>query len=96
MDALEVRLDQDRLICFDGRVLEFFGAAPDKSTGTKPPRFHVKLLAVEVEDPDKKGIRTLSFRVPAYIAFLLCDEPAFERFQPMLDALRAAGVSVSP
>jgi hypothetical protein len=48
----DIQLDANRLVTFDGRVLEVFGGAVR--------RFHVALLAVTVSDPDKKGNRNVT------------------------------------
>jgi hypothetical protein len=87
MDLLEVVIDQNRVVAFDGRVLEVFGGSVR--------RFHVKLLAVTVSGPDKKGNRDVTLEQSGIENALPPDEAAFERFQPLLDALRGAGVNVA-
>jgi hypothetical protein len=86
MDLLEVEIGQRRVAAFDGRVLEIFGG-PER-------RFHVKLLTVSVSGPDKRGIRQV--RLEQYQGTgMTLDEAAFAQFQPLLDALRTAGVTVT-
>jgi len=87
VDALEVQLDRDRVVVFDGDVLELFGGAGR--------RFHVKLLTVTVSDPDKKGRRQVTLEQSQSQTQLLLDDETFAPLQPVLDALRSAGVSVS-
>jgi hypothetical protein len=79
---------------FDGRVLEILGPASGEST-----RMHVKFLSVSVSDPDKKGRRNIMVNrmymnqgIPFLPLFKL-DDAAFEVVQPLLDALRNAGVT---
>ena len=87
MDLLEVEVDRNRVVAFDGRVLEVFG-------GTVR-RFHVKLLAVTVSGPDKKGNRDVTLTQAGINHSLPLDEAAFERFQPLFDSLKSAGVNVA-
>ena len=86
MDSLEVEIGQRRVATFDGRVLEIFGG-PER-------RFHVKLLTVTVSGPDKRGIRQVTLEQYQRTEIPL-DETAFAQFQPLLDALRTAGVTVT-
>jgi len=90
VEALEVRIDEYRVVAFDGRVLEFFGA--DEG------RFHVDLLSVTVADPDKKGNRSVKVE-DAHSQMTIgplggLDEASFQRLRPVLDALKVAGASV--
>ncbi|HWW45726.1 MAG TPA: hypothetical protein VN180_11700 [Acidimicrobiia bacterium] len=85
MDPLEVQLDAFRVVMFDGHVLEIFGGADQ--------RFHVKLLTVSVAAPDKKGQRRVALEQSQRETDLLLDENAFARLEPILDALRTAGVA---
>ena len=55
MDALEVQIDDDCIMTFDGHVLERFGYQ-------SADRYHVRLLVVEVAGPDKRGIRTVKLK----------------------------------
>ena len=87
MDPLEVEIDQNRVATFDGRVLEIFGGSVR--------RFHVKLLTVTVSGPDKRGIYDVTLVQAGIDNALPLDEAAFGRFQPILDALKAAGVNVT-
>ncbi len=87
MDLLEVEVDRNRVVAFDGRVLEVFGGSVR--------RFHVTLLAVTVSGPDKKGNRNVTLTQSGMDNALPLDEAAFERIQPLLDALRSAGVNVA-
>jgi len=87
MDSLEVQLDQNRVAAFDGRVLEIFGGAER--------RFHVTLLTVTVSAPDKRGARQVRLEQSQRLTSLPLDETAFAQFQPLLDALRTAGVTVT-
>jgi hypothetical protein len=85
MDPVEVELDAFRVVAFDGRALEIFGASER--------RFHVKLLAVTVAAPDKKGRHQVRLEQTQRETDMLLDDDAFGRLQPVLDALRAAGVT---
>lgn len=87
MDLIEVDIDQNRVATFDGRVLEIFGGSVR--------RFHVKLLTASVSGPDKHGSRTVTLVQASIDNALPLDEAAFESFQPLLDALKSAGVSVT-
>jgi len=86
MDLLEVQIGQRRVAAFDGRVLEIFGG-PER-------RFHVTLLTVTVSGPDKRGTRQVTFEQyqPTQVSL---DETAFAQLQPLFDALRTAGVTVT-
>ena len=87
MGSLEVQIDQFRVAAFDGRVLEIFGGAER--------RFHVKLLTVTVSGPDKRGTRQITLEQSQRQTDMPLDETAFARLQPLLDALRTAGVTVT-
>jgi len=87
MDLLEVEIDQNRVIAFDGRVLEVFGGSVR--------RFHIELLAVNVSSPDKNGVRQVMLQQPGTETGVPLDEAAFEKFQPVPDALQGAGVRVT-
>jgi hypothetical protein len=87
VDPVEVVIDDNRVVAFDGRVLEIFG-------GTEG-RFHVAVLSLQVSEPDKRGNRSLTFRQSQRDTPLPLDEEQFGRFQVILDALRTAGVEVS-
>lgn len=87
MDPLAVKIDQNRVVAFDGHVLEIFG-------GTVR-RFHIKLLAVTVSSPDKKGNRMVTLTQAGNDTSVPFDEAQFETVTPLLDALRSAGVSVA-
>jgi hypothetical protein len=86
VDPLEVVLDERCIAAFDGRVLELFGVYTD--------RFHATFLRVSLAAPDKRGVRRVTLEQPGTIATLSLDDAAFARIQPMLDALRSAGVAV--
>jgi hypothetical protein len=91
MDALEVQVDDDCIMTFDGHVLERFGYQ-------SADRFHVRLLVVEVAGPDKRGMRTVKLKHSGGpggggIMFYL-DDVGFGRFGQVLDALERAGVAV--
>ncbi len=87
MAVLEVQFDQNRVAAFDGRVLEIFGGAER--------RFHVKLLTVTVSAPDKRGARQVMLEQSQRLTALPLDEAAYAEVQPLLDALRTAGVTVT-
>jgi hypothetical protein len=87
MGPLEVQIDSNRVVSFDGRVLEIFGASVR--------RYHVTLLAVTVSGPDKRGTRTVKLEQSQVEYDWPVDEAQFEQLRPVLDALRGAGVSVS-
>jgi len=86
MDLLEVEIDQYRLAAFDGRVLEIFGGSVR--------RFHVKLLTVRLSGPDKQGTHALTLTQDQNDNTLTLDQAAFDRVQPLLAALKSAGVRV--
>jgi len=87
VELLEVKLGSLRVAAFDGRVLELFGATVR--------RFHVQLLTVAVTRPDRKGNRTVKLQQSQTEDDMFLDQSDFATFQPVLDALQAAGVSVS-
>jgi hypothetical protein len=86
MDLLEVAAGPNRVVAFDGRVLEIFGGSVR--------RFHAKLLSVTVSGPDKHGNRNVVLRQAGIDNSLPVDEQAYEELQPLLQALKSAGVSV--
>jgi hypothetical protein len=85
VDQPDIQLDANRLVTFDGRVLEVFGGAVR--------RFHVALLAVTVSDPDKKGNRNVTLTQAGNDWSLPVDESTFERLAPLLQGLKEAGVT---
>jgi len=87
MSLLEVGAGPNRVVSFDGRVLEVFGGSVR--------RFHVALLSVTVSGPDKHGNRNVVFTQAGVENSLPVDEPAYEQLVPLLQALRSAGVSVA-
>jgi hypothetical protein len=87
MDLLEVGAGPNRIVTFDGRVLEVFGGAVR--------RFHVRLVSVTVSGPDKHGNRDVVLRQAGIDNSLPVDEPTYEQLQPLLLALKSAGVSVT-
>jgi hypothetical protein len=87
MDALEIQIDQNRVVTFDGRVLEVFGGSVR--------RFHVKLLTVTVSAPDKKGNRNITLQQAGIDNSVPLDDAQFEALQPLLEALKGAGVTVA-
>jgi hypothetical protein len=86
MELLEVAAGPNRMVTFDGRVLEVFGGSVR--------RFHVKLLSVTVSGPDKHRNRNVVLRQAGIENSLPVDEPAYERLQSLLAALKSAGVPV--
>jgi hypothetical protein len=84
----DIQLDQNRLVAFDGRVLEVFGGAVR--------RFHVALLTVTMSDPDKHGNRNLPLTQAGNDWSLPVDESTYERLAPLLEELKDAGVNVGP
>jgi hypothetical protein len=78
----------------DGPVVEIFGPLSGDSS-----RAHVKFLSLEVSGPDKKGRRDIWLRRGREMPFFelgKLDDAQFEAAQPLLDALRNAGVSTTP
>ena len=78
----------------DGPVVEIFGPLSDDSS-----RAHVKFLSLEVSGPDKKGRRDVWLKRGGETLFLglnKLDDAQFEAAQPLLEALRNAGVSTTP
>jgi hypothetical protein len=86
VDPLEVALDRNRLVAFDGRVLEIFGGAVR--------RFHVDLLTVTVSQPDKLGNVNVTLTQAGVDVSLPLEPSMLESVQPILAALRSAGVNV--
>jgi len=87
VELLEVKLGSLRVAAFDGRVLELFGGSVR--------RFHIQLLTVAVTRPDRKGNRTVKLQQSQTEDDVFLGEADYTTFQPLLDALQAAGVSVS-
>lgn len=87
MDLPEVAAGPDRIVAFGGRVLEVFWGSVR--------RFHVRLLSVTVSGPGKHGNRNVVFRQAGMDNSLPVDEPAYERLQSLLQALKNAGVRVA-
>lgn len=87
MDLLEVAAGPNRMVAFDGRVLEVFGGSVR--------RFHVRLLSVTVSGPDKHGNRNVVLRQAGIENSLPVDEAAYEQLQPLLAALKSTGVPVA-
>jgi len=87
MDLLEVAAGRDRVVAFDGRVLEVFGGSVR--------RFHVGLLSVSVSGPDKHGNRNIVFTQAGIDNSLPVDEPTYEQLRYVLEALVNAGVRVT-
>jgi len=87
MNPLEVQIDANRVATFDGHVLELFGGSGR--------RFHVRLLSVKVSQPNKKGGRQVTFTQTQTETSLLLDDAEFSLLQPLLAALRDAGVTMA-
>jgi hypothetical protein len=87
VDVVEVQVDANRVVAFDGRVLEIFGGSVR--------RFHANLLSITVPAPDKRGNRDVTLHQSATETSLPVDEQQFAMIQPVLDALKAAGIEVS-
>lgn len=87
MDLLEVAAGPNRVVAFDGRVVEVFGGSVR--------RLHVKLLSVTVSGPDRHGNRSTVLTQAGIDNSLPVDEPACEQLRPLLQALKSAGVSVA-
>lgn len=58
-------------------------------------RFHIKLLTVTVSGLDKHGNRNIALRQAGTETSLPVDESAYEQLQPILTALKNAGVPVA-
>jgi hypothetical protein len=87
MSLLEVGAGPHRVVSFDGRVLEVFGGSVR--------RFHVRLLSVTVSGPDRHGNRNIALKQAGVENSLPVDEPTYEALQPLLEALKLAGVPVA-
>ena len=87
MDLLEVAAGPNRIVSFDGRVLEVFGGSVR--------RFHVNLLSVTVSGADKHGNRNVVLRQAGIDNSLPVDEAVYQQLQPLLQALENAGVSIA-
>lgn len=87
MSLLEVQLGPYRVVTFDGHALEIFGG--------EVRRFHIKLMTVKVSAPDKKGQHEVVVTQANVDTSLLLDDSDFMAFQPVLAALREAGVAVT-
>lgn len=77
----------------DGPIVEIFGPLSDDSS-----RAHVKFLTLEVSGPDKKGRRDVWLKRGGTMLFFelgKLDDAQFAAAQPLLDALRNAGVSTT-
>jgi hypothetical protein len=78
----------DNLLAFDGTVLELFG-----HPATPSSRWHVKVMELEVGDPDKHGRRQLSVRAATkHSGRLTLEIPAedWPAAEPFLDRVLAA------
>ncbi len=81
---------------FDGRVLEYFGSFGIGGGYSVPStRIHKSQLAVKTKGPDRKGRYQVKFVSPAPfdVTWFCDDEAEFRLFDPILDALRSAGVT---
>jgi hypothetical protein len=93
---LELR-DGGIILRFDGTVLEIF-AGYAREGGQRlegnSTRIHIKQLEVATEGPDRKERFHVTFAGPAYGYPFRFEEGEWNEVQPLLDALRTAGVSV--
>jgi len=81
------------VVMIDGPVVEIFGPLSDDSS-----RAHLKFLSLEVAGPDKKGRHDIWLKRGGEMPFLglaKLDDAQFEAAQPLLDALRNAGVGTT-
>lgn len=84
--VLEARVDDNKLVAFDGRVLEIFGGSVR--------RFHVALLTVTVHAPNERGNVAITFTQAQSEYSYPIDQAGLESLRPILDALHAAGVRI--
>ena len=96
MEPIEVILPAGAVFSFDGRVLEYFGAFGIGSGHSVPStRIHKDQLKVKTKGPDRKGRYELTFVSPAAfdVTWPCDDEAELRLFDPILAALRQAGVT---
>jgi hypothetical protein len=75
------------LLAFDGRVLEIFGFS-----GTESMRFHVRNMEIEIDDPDRKGRRSLRIKPASRGGGCMLQVPPEEwpQIAPFVDRVFAA------
>ena len=78
----------DSLLAFDGRVLEVFGFM-----GSESLRFHVRNVELSIDEPDRRGRRSVRIRPAARGSGgcqLEVDEDDWRAVGPFLDRVLAA------
>ena len=97
MDPVEIILgDGGAIVSFDGRVFEYFGSfGLGGGHSVSSTRIHKEQLRVKTKGPDRKGRYEVTFVSPAPfdVTWPCDDEAEFRQFTPILEALRAAGVT---
>lgn len=84
------------LLTFDGQILELFGwlrrnVGIDNQANL---RFHVALVEITAEDPDRKGVRRVNLRVPGGMPS--CDVPIEDADWPAVSQLLAKVQAAQP
>jgi len=96
LELVEIVLPAGGVFTFDGRVFEYFGSfGLGGGHSVSSVRIHRSQLKVKTKGPDRKGRYELTFVSPApFDVTWPCDDEAELRlFDPILDALRQAGVT---
>ena len=78
----------DNLLTFDGAVLELFGHPASPSA-----RFHVEVLDLEFDDPDRKGRRQLTLMPAAALSggvSIRVEPDELAQVEPFVDRVLAA------
>lgn len=87
MELQEVRIGERRLVTWDGRILEVFGAL--KASGGR--RFHPAVSELRIDTPDGKGRVTFSINWhDATTTTMQVEAEEWTRLQPLLDEFSAA------
>jgi len=80
-DLIEVVIG-DVCWCYDGRVLEIFGAMGQGST-----RFHKSNMTVHIGGPNRKGKRSVEVRNPAAV-LLMVEAEDWPRLEPLIQRVQ--------
>ena len=73
----------ENLFTFDGVVLEIFGLTQTQSGSQQGQRFHRELMAITIEEPNRKGDRTVRIDT----AGAVCQFKVNEEDRPVIDFL---------
>ena len=87
MEIQEVRIGERRLVAWDGRILEVFGAL--KASGSR--RFHPSVTELRIEGPDNKGRVTVTMNWhDAVTTIMQVEAEEWTRLRPIFDEFAAA------